>query len=136
MDNKVKKDQDVKGIYGGWHRPRERWGAVDKDTDVLITHTPPYGVLDYSRHLGDSPPESVCQFCDKLHPRVGHAGSFSLREAVLQTIRPKVHLFGHLHGSAGLTEYDGITFSNAAFVSKRKFNVIDIYSSWRNTEPN
>lgn len=66
---------------------RERWGAVDKDTDVLITHTPPYGVLDYSRHLGDSPPESVCQFCDKLHPRAGHAGSFSLREAVLQTIR-------------------------------------------------
>lgn len=66
---------------------RERWGAVDGDTDVLITHTPPYGVLDYSRHLGDTPPKAVCQFCGKDHPNLGHAGCYSLREAVLQTIR-------------------------------------------------
>lgn len=66
---------------------QDRWRDVEKDTDVLITHTPPYGMLDYSRARGDSPPKEVCQFCDTSHPRAGHAGCRSLREALLQNIR-------------------------------------------------
>ncbi|XP_061197212.1 UPF0046 protein K07C11.7-like [Saccostrea echinata] len=106
---------------------QDRWNAIEEDTDVLITHTPPYGMLDYSRLRGDRPAKDVCQFCDKVHPKVGHAGCYNLRKTLLRNIRPKIHLFGHLHGSAGLIEYDGITFSNAAFATKRRFNVIDLY---------
>ncbi|MFA6315543.1 MAG: metallophosphatase domain-containing protein [Candidatus Paceibacterota bacterium] len=50
--------------------------------DILITHTGPYGILDqaYSgEHLG-------CRFLHK----------------VVSEIRPKLHVFGHIHEAAGV----------------------------------
>jgi len=65
---------------------------ISDDTDILITHGPPYGVMD----------------------RVGRSnvGSKDLLEAVLR-VKPRVHIFGHIHEGYGVMSSDGITFVNA-----------------------
>lgn len=59
-------------------------GLIDKDT-ILVTHGPAYGVLDRT-HFGKS------------------AGSRALLD-LLSAIKPKFHLFGHIHESAGCIGY-------------------------------
>ncbi|UJR36006.1 hypothetical protein I4U23_028745 [Adineta vaga] len=57
------------------------WKKIPLDTDVLITHGPPYGILDSTRrqeHVG----------CKALYNRV-------------QLIKPKLHVFGHIHEAYG-----------------------------------
>jgi Icc-related predicted phosphoesterase len=71
----------------------EIWGLIPDDTDVLITHTPPYGILDRlesGRHVG-------CVDLAQALPRV----------------RPKLHVFGHIHEDYGMQEQNGTTFINA-----------------------
>ena len=73
------------------------YAAIPEDTDVLVTHTPPYGILDRDRSI--------------LY------GSKELLERV-RTIRPCLHLFGHIHKAHGMTN-DGMTvFSNAAIMDE------------------
>lgn len=68
------------------------WVMIPKDTDVLITHSPPHRILDNHGGMG-------CPL---------------LRELVLKQIRPMVHLFGHAHEMAQVMEKEEILFSNAA----------------------
>lgn len=68
---------------------------IPKDTDVLITHEPPTGILDTAG------------------PKL--LGNDLLRDKVIK-IRPKCHLFGHAHGSNGIIEKDSIIYSNAALL--------------------
>lgn len=63
--------------------------------DVLITHTPPTGILDKT---------------DKGK----HLGCPVLRAKVFGTIRPQLHCFGHVHESRGTYQEGGIDFMNAA----------------------
>lgn len=74
-------------------RLREVWNKIPVGTDVLITHGPPYGALDQvhgGEHLG----------CEELKVR-------------LATVRPKVHVFGHIHDSYGVARSKHTTFVNA-----------------------
>jgi Icc-related predicted phosphoesterase len=70
------------------------WAKIPSDTDVLITHGPPYGILDRI-YNGD------------------HVGCEDLR-AALSRVRPKLHVFGHVHESYGVREQDGTVFINAS----------------------
>ena len=63
------------------------------DTDILITHIPPYGILDLDEGL--------------------NYGSEKLLEK-LTTLNLKAHLFGHIHSNHGSEIINGITFSNGA----------------------
>lgn len=74
-----------------------RWFEIPDDVDVLITHTPPAGILDQSsngRSLG----------CPYLM-------------AAIETCQPKLHCFGHVHASSGEAFVDGIHYINAASVN-------------------
>jgi Icc-related predicted phosphoesterase len=73
---------------------RDKWRKIPKKTDVLITHGPPYGIMD-------------------LAPIGGKVGCADLLEAV-QKIKPKLHIFGHIHEGHGKVEIDGTTFINAS----------------------
>ena len=73
------------------------WDAIPDDTDVLITHGPPHGILDQC-------PDSV--------------GCEQLLEAV-KRVGPKVHAFGHIHEGHGILEKDGTTFVNASIMDGR-----------------
>lgn len=78
-----------------------RWEAIPEDTDILITHGPPQGILDAS-----GPPYN--------EPLLGCA---LLRERV-DLIKPKIHVFGHIHGSYGYKFLNGTHFFNASILNE------------------
>lgn len=79
------------------YKLNQHWQAIPDDTDVLITHSPPYGVKDYAR-LGTET----------------HCGSEGLYHEVTDRIKPKIHCFGHIHSEYGLSEIGETTFINAS----------------------
>ena len=72
----------------------QHWAAIPDDTDVLITHSPPYGIGDL-----------VSQ---------GNQGSPSLYMEIVKRIKPKISTFGHIHEGYGIKVIDDITFINAS----------------------
>lgn len=75
-----------------------KWRLIPADTDILITHGPPFGVLDLA-------PRGI--FPDE------HTGCEELIKVVTR-IQPKLHVFGHIHHSYGAAEFFGVQFANAA----------------------
>ena len=73
------------------------YAAIPDGTDVLVTHTPPYGILDRDGSI--------------LY------GSRELLEKV-RAIRPRLHLFGHIHKAHGTTNDRMTVFSNAAIMDE------------------
>lgn len=68
---------------------------IPTDTDILITHSPPFGILD-TIYNGTS-------VGDKL-----------MRNLLNKSLKPKLHVFGHIHESYGKKVIGGTTFINAA----------------------
>jgi predicted phosphodiesterase len=81
---------------------KETWDEIPKDTDILITHGPPQGHLDIS-----GPPYNE-----------GNLGCELLRVKV-DAQPPKIHVFGHIHGSYGYKFHNGTHFINAAVLNER-----------------
>ena len=69
------------------------WDRIPEDTDVLLTHGPPYGILDKTSQ--------------------DRAGCPYLLERVKE-IKPKVHAFGHIHEGYGYHTDGDTVFINAA----------------------
>ena len=64
------------------------WDKIPADTDVLVTHGPPQGVLD-------------------LTPAGEYAGCEELRKVVVR-IMPKYHIFGHIHCGYGVQKIQSV----------------------------
>jgi len=79
-----------------------KWEAIPKDTDILITHGPPQDHLDISGPPYNEP----------------HLGCALLREKV-DNQPPKIHVFGHIHGSYGYKFHNGTHFINASVLNER-----------------
>ncbi|MFO7564513.1 MAG: metallophosphatase domain-containing protein [Enhygromyxa sp.] len=71
-----------------------KWALIPDATDVLVTHGPPMGILD--RTYDDEP-----------------VGCEALRLAIAR-VRPRVHVFGHIHEGYGTAELDGTLFINGS----------------------
>ena len=78
---------------------RRYWKMIPANTDVLVTHGPPFGVLD------------------KSDPSTAHLGCEELAKAVEQ-IKPRLHVFGHIHGGHGSSAGNGTRFVNASVVNE------------------
>lgn len=75
------------------------WNLIPTDTDILITHSPPYGILDKT-------------------DRGKHVGSVGLNH-VLGRVKPKYHIFGHIHEEGGKTlDCIETTFINASIMNE------------------
>lgn len=77
---------------------RKHWNLIPTDTDLLITHGPPYGILDAvinQRRTG----------CKDLLQKV-------------QEVKPKVHVFGHIHESYGVQKTMGTQFINCCLLNE------------------
>jgi Icc-related predicted phosphoesterase len=74
----------------------QHWKAIPDNTDVLITHSPPYMIGDYVFWSNN------------------HEGSPSLYKEVIERIKPKLHCFGHIHDGNGKKIIDNTTFINAS----------------------
>lgn len=82
----------------------DKWQMIPEDTDVLITHGPPYGILDLApgdRHVG----------CEELEARIYKMWG--------NTEKLKIHVFGHLHGSYGTGRIGNVRFYNAAICTEQ-----------------
>jgi len=75
------------------------WEAIPDDVDVLITHSPPYGIGDYVSN----------RFSIETHQ-----GSPSLYMEIVKRIKPKISTFGHIHEGYGIKVIGDITFINAS----------------------
>lgn len=78
---------------------RQHWDVIPNDTDVLITHGPAFGMLDWCTHGA----RVGCE--DLLH--------------AIQRIQPKVHACGHIYESYGVQEQGGTVFVNASILDER-----------------
>lgn len=67
-----------------------KWSRIPDDTDVLITHGPPQGILD-----------------ELAGPRHEHVGCKDLLARVRELPSLKLHVFGHIHHSYGRLESPG-----------------------------
>jgi Icc-related predicted phosphoesterase len=81
------------------------WEKIPSGLDVLITHGPPMGVLDYVG-IQDSGWGTV----------IGgeHAGDEMLYREVIHRAKPKIHVFGHIHPGYGTVRYGDTQFYNAS----------------------
>lgn len=89
----------------------DKWSLIPDDVDVLITHGPPYGILDIVNYSGriDYDPR-------KDRHSGSHQGCQDLMDRV-SIIKPKVHCFGHIHEQYGCVDYNGTKFINASSVN-------------------
>jgi len=78
------------------------WDRIPKNTDILITHGPPYGYLD--KVIG----ENQCLGCELLRER-------------MDLINPKIHVFGHIHSGYGYVFNGKTHFVNASVLDERYY---------------
>lgn len=69
---------------------------IPGDTDILITHSPPLGILDFDDNI--------------------HYGSEKLFVKI-SDLNLKAHLFGHIHNQHGVKKIRGMVFSNGAVMN-------------------
>ena len=87
---------------GAFNLPRgkaleSKWSEIPDDTDILITHTPAFGILD---SVGNR-----------------HVGCEALLDAI-ERVKPKYSICGHIHENGGKSfSMDGTTFMNVAVYS-------------------
>ena len=90
---------------------RKHWEHIPSDVDVLITHGPPLGILDETMH-------GECVGCEDLLEKIN-------------TVKPKYHIFGHIHEGYGSLSKNGTQFINASildagYVIRNKPVVLDV----------
>ena len=85
----------------------EKFSMIPNDINILITHSPPYGILDEAVDYGRDRMESV--------------GSKYLRDKFRGSCNLKLHVFGHIHENGSrLLQLGHLTkFVNASLVNER-----------------
>lgn len=77
-------------------RQNRNYSNIPIDTDVLITHSPAFGILDFDDNI--------------------HYGSEELLTR-LSALNLRAHLFGHIHANHGITTIGNTIFSNGAIMN-------------------
>lgn len=88
-------------IPRGSQEMRDIMNNIPKRTDILITHGPPYGILDTISSENDQ-----------------SLGCMDLLNRIKE-IKPKIHVFGHIHGGRGIECIDGTLFINASVLNEQ-----------------
>jgi len=97
------------------------WSLIPDDVQALITHGPPYGILDgvpshektvigYDKHYRP-------MYAKKLAD-VRHVGCPTLLERIKELKQLKLHVFGHVHEGYGQEEHFGVKFVNASIMDE------------------
>lgn len=81
-------------------RMEEKIERIPDDVDTLITHGPPFGILDRTAREGLN------------------VGSKSVAKRV-KKIKPHLHLFGHIHEGYGLVEENDIIYINGSVLDEK-----------------
>ena len=73
----------------------EKWNNIPDDTDILVTHGPPLGYGD-------------------LTNTNQRAGCLELLNTIRFRVKPKYHIYGHIHEGHGVRSNGTTTFINPA----------------------
>lgn len=87
---------------------KEHWDRIPDDTEVLVTHGPPYGILDKALHQ-HAAGHTVEQF----------VGCVDLLNRVKELKNLKHHFFGHIHGSYGHVSINNVDFWNVSICDEQ-----------------
>lgn len=79
---------------------KKHWDLIPNDTNILITHGPPYGISDLCAHG-----ERVG--CEELFLKVNELRDLS------------VHAFGHIHEGYGVNSINEVQFINACSLDEK-----------------
>lgn len=79
---------------------KEKWDKIPTGLDILITHGPPYRVLDVTSHTKE------------------HVGCRELLAAIQRT-KPKLHVVGHIHEGHGVAKCHDTVVANASICTVR-----------------
>lgn len=82
----------------------EKWAKIPDDTDILVTHSPPFGTLDRVQE------QSGVKYC----------GSLTLKDRIKELEKLKYHVFGHIHESYGSVNVSYATTKVDSTVAFRK----------------
>lgn len=77
-------------------RQTRNYSRIPAGTDILITHSPAYGILDFDDNI--------------------HYGSEEILTR-LSELHLKAHLFGHIHARHGIAGQHGVIYSNGAIMT-------------------
>jgi Icc-related predicted phosphoesterase len=97
---------------------KREWMKIPKNTDILLTHTPPYKILDDVME---------CKQENELDPYAGCKDLFNVIKNRL--INLKLHCFGHIHNQYGVIQKDvsntrKVLFSNGAILNNRYKSIV------------
>jgi Icc-related predicted phosphoesterase len=70
---------------------KQKWEMIPPEVDILVTHTPPSGILDQNG--------PVSHGCTDL-------------AAAVAALKPKYHIFGHIHDHHGMIKYHATRYIN------------------------
>lgn len=70
------------------------WDQIPEDTEILVTHGPPYKILDKCPN--------------------GHVGDAEILERIKQLPKLSKHIFGHIHESHGVENIGNVNYINAS----------------------
>lgn len=75
---------------------KKHWNLIPKDTEILITHGPPFNHGDKLLHNGEK------------------VGCKDLSETIKTLLNLKTHIFGHIHEGYGVTQENNIQYINTS----------------------
>ena len=92
--------------FGGWEfnlprnskKLKQKWNNIPLDVDILLTHSPVYGILDTNR-------EGIHCGCEMLYERVSK-------------IKPWIHAWGHIHEAYGQKTIDNRERLNSSILDR------------------
>ena len=99
-----------------WMQPdnmlKEIWDTIPLETEILVTHTMPYGILD------------------GVLPRMQSVGSLTLKDAV-KRVHPYIQIGGHLHESYGQytdgkTDYYNVSVLDEQYQVANPVTIIEV----------
>lgn len=80
---------------------KRHWDLIPDDVDILVTHGPPYMILDELENPDGSPSGK-------------HVGCMDLYKRITELKKLQVHIFGHIHCGYGQKHIDGVSYYNAS----------------------
>jgi hypothetical protein len=81
---------------------QERWARIPDDTDILVTHCPPFGIGDLAPREGGGSEHCGCSF---------------LLERMHTLSKLKLAVFGHIHDGRGSYAIGGKTLANVTLLN-------------------
>lgn len=85
---------------------KEKWDLIPDDTEILITHGPPFGIQDQVKYSSKAK-EGKFAGCEELRNAIDH-----------RLKKLKLHVFGHVHEGYGKVIVNDVIHVNASIMDE------------------